>query len=466
MRSPIQPCLLIIMPFIGARAAALEYVPIDFSAFHNRSLQGDYDRQEPAGPLPLGNVTLGTIPFMIPHTGNNYWNAYYAQGPNPRQIEIAVGRRGVVTAHALINSLWGIGGPTTSAFVEFVWANGATHRVDLVGNDSVRDYYDNKGDWTQIINGESTIQVWGSSGQRHRLDMQTVKLPVDLQSEVLETVRVVDVGRDPSDGASPPYQRIFLAGLTLGTESAPALTVDLKQQTPRCVSVILNNPEPLRGGEIGIAYEPTELGPIRVQPGVDLPPGSSIYFQTGAPSSCSPQDAVAGGLTLGWLLPPETGIVLPPGRNEVLRICFEFNEAVVEADCSRLRFVGCLGPEGAPIRNVVTGEDGKSHSLSTVDGNICRLAEVPFRRGDANQDAAFDISDPIAILTCLFLETSCAYCLKAMDANDDGLLNLTDAVYLLTWRFLSGAVPPAPFPECGEDPTPDEVPECALDIRC
>ncbi len=83
----------------------------------------------------------------------------------------------------------------------------------------------------------------------------------------------------------------------------------------------------------------------------------------------------------------------------------------------------------------------------------------PFRRGDANADGEIDITDAVAILGFLFqgvpLTLSCE---KAADTNDSATLDITDAVYLLRFLYSSGAVPPAPFPGCGSDPTLDGIP--------
>lgn len=131
-----------------------------------------------------------------------------------------------------------------------------------------------------------------------------------------------------------------------------------------------------------------------------------------------------------------------------------------------MKFVTCLGPPEAPVRNVVTDEDASSEQLATIDGAVCLLEEPPFRRGDANRDGSFDISDPIAILGCLFLGTQCSHCPDAGDANDDGGFNISDATYLLNWRFLGGPSPPAPFASCGQDTTSDDLDDCEDTVTC
>jgi CSLREA domain-containing protein len=82
--------------------------------------------------------------------------------------------------------------------------------------------------------------------------------------------------------------------------------------------------------------------------------------------------------------------------------------------------------------------------------------ETPFRRGDATDDAGFNITDPIAILGHLFLgDPATLACERAADANDDGNVNITDPVAILNHLFLGAPPPPEPFAACGVDTTAD-----------
>ena len=67
-----------------------------------------------------------------------------------------------------------------------------------------------------------------------------------------------------------------------------------------------------------------------------------------------------------------------------------------------------------------------------------------------------DISDAVILLAHLFLGGDRPACADASDADDSGSLDLTDAVYSLGFQFLGGPAPPAPFPDCGVDPTADK----------
>jgi hypothetical protein len=110
----------------------------------------------------------------------------------------------------------------------------------------------------------------------------------------------------------------------------------------------------------------------------------------------------------------------------------------------------------------VTSEDNESIPLAARNGEVCGVDSL-FRRGDANSDGRFDITDPIVLLGCLFLGDECPECLDAADSDDDGILNVTDPVYLMNWRFLGGPDPLPPFLECGPDETADEFVGCVFD---
>ena len=88
-----------------------------------------------------------------------------------------------------------------------------------------------------------------------------------------------------------------------------------------------------------------------------------------------------------------------------------------------------------------------------------------FRRGDANADGRYDLSDPVSGLIYLFLGGTRPSCLDAADANDDGGLNLSDALYSLNYLFLGGREPPPPGLACGDDGTEDTL-DCAAFEPC
>ena len=91
------------------------------------------------------------------------------------------------------------------------------------------------------------------------------------------------------------------------------------------------------------------------------------------------------------------------------------------------------------------------HLERTLSGPI-------FRRGDTNDDGKADISDAVTTLGFLFLGVPTALdCDKSADTNDNGKLDLSDPVALLNHLFLGAPAPPAPFAQCGPDPTEDNL---------
>jgi hypothetical protein len=84
--------------------------------------------------------------------------------------------------------------------------------------------------------------------------------------------------------------------------------------------------------------------------------------------------------------------------------------------------------------------------------------EAQFVRGDSNADGTVDIADPVHTLQWLFGGGEAPPCLDAAESDDSGRIELTDAIVTLSWLFGGGpAVPRAPFPECGADPTEDQL---------
>jgi len=101
----------------------------------------------------------------------------------------------------------------------------------------------------------------------------------------------------------------------------------------------------------------------------------------------------------------------------------------------------------------------------TYDGFTIVSSLPLFSRGDCNGDGQFNIADPIFVLGYLFSNGPAPGCEDACDANDDGQINIADAIRKLAALFSGGAPPPAPFPGCGPDPTPDAI-SCGAYPNC
>lgn len=78
--------------------------------------------------------------------------------------------------------------------------------------------------------------------------------------------------------------------------------------------------------------------------------------------------------------------------------------------------------------------------------------DLDFVRIDVNADGALDVADAIAALDYVF-SGGMLTCPNAADANDDENLDVADVVGILSFLFQMATPPPAPFPNCGIDPT-------------
>ena len=94
-----------------------------------------------------------------------------------------------------------------------------------------------------------------------------------------------------------------------------------------------------------------------------------------------------------------------------------------------------------------------------------------FRRGDADQNGAIELTDAVNIVWALFLSTDPPYdavfrCLDSADTDDSGEVDINDPVFLVNWLFLAGSEIPLPGTLiCGPDQTVDALPACAYNCQ-
>ena len=98
---------------------------------------------------------------------------------------------------------------------------------------------------------------------------------------------------------------------------------------------------------------------------------------------------------------------------------------------------------------------GSENFLNLDHISVRSLATPYFLRGDANADGLIEVSDALKVLLYGFLQAPIE-CEGAADVDDSGEDEMTDAIHLLNYLLLDAPPPPPPFPECGNDPTPDE----------
>jgi len=85
------------------------------------------------------------------------------------------------------------------------------------------------------------------------------------------------------------------------------------------------------------------------------------------------------------------------------------------------------------------------------------VTEPLFVRGDSNGDGGIDIADAIFTLGYLFAQAETPTCMDTADSNDDGAIDIADAIATLGHLFGGTGPLPAPFEECGPDPTEDDL---------
>ncbi len=116
-------------------------------------------------------------------------------------------------------------------------------------------------------------------------------------------------------------------------------------------------------------------------------------------------------------------------------------------------------PEFEIPDTVALGNDSFPAEWDFAPVTLVAVSPSGFLRGDANLDTALNVADVISILSGLFVVGETLVCPAASDANDDDAVDIADPISVLNFIFGGGgAPPPAPFPDCGGDPTPSGLP--------
>lgn len=116
----------------------------------------------------------------------------------------------------------------------------------------------------------------------------------------------------------------------------------------------------------------------------------------------------------------------------------------------RISSEGSLPPWGSADSGEV--EDYKV----TIYEGCTQCTEQEFIRGDANNDGQVDDADVTLIMEYALSGAPKPACMDAADADDNGIVDLSDATSIL--HYLNGGpIIPEPFPDCGTDPTSDNL---------
>ncbi len=140
--------------------------------------------------------------------------------------------------------------------------------------------------------------------------------------------------------------------------------------------------------------------------------------------------------------------------------------AIVELVSPQANSAGAILQEPAGKYLSSTFEELGRTGVSSFSLELYTEPEGPvLQRGDTDSDGRISITDAITVLRFLFTDGEEPACLKTADADDDGGLSITDAVRILGYLFRGDDALPAPFGECGVDPSEDNL-SCESSPRC
>jgi hypothetical protein len=310
--------------------------------------------------------------------------------------------------------------------------------------------------------------------------------PVELNVTVEGTSLVPGVTEAADLTISCPAPGELELWLTAQNVESRKLTANKTDVLPINLSLEDRSDEPadVQGWSYGLKLDPAVLEVVELtsSPGVTaLDPDFRSYDCPNCPPDVQDGKNGAKGITVGVVISlSETlnPLVIPASGAkvlEVLKVKSAIQLALGAADVTTpIEFVNEVIPSDLPIENiiVVNGQSltPKNDSPSLVITLTAPTLEKPFRRSDFNSDGRADIADGICLIMVMFpaqgSNPNCAGdCQKAGDANDDGRIDLSDAVYIFNYFLQPGKhsgdslypKPPAPYPGCGTDPTPDDL---------
>ena len=213
----------------------------------------------------------------------------------------------------------------------------------------------------------------------------------------------------------------------------------------------------ISGFSLAVGHSVTDLLFIDAVPGqfVAVHAGADLFFTAQA-------DDIAGYSVIGAVFDLSFPLTVPATTIDadtvIAVVTYEILDAASTGDTALLNRTLTFGPPGGLVSNVYAGKPLEPPiEPNLVDGLVTVLESTPFQRGDANSDADIDVSDGVYILRYLFSGNAEPPCLKSLDTNDGGSVDVSDAVFLLNHLFASGDAPPAPYTECGQDTTRDEL---------
>jgi hypothetical protein len=145
------------------------------------------------------------------------------------------------------------------------------------------------------------------------------------------------------------------------------------------------------------------------------------------------------------------------------------DESVEVAGVGKVRaLLSSEGFTGQEPRAFYLGEDLEPLAPIELSSFVRRPAGSPlpplFRRGDVDSSGNINLTDAVRILLHLF-SGSPVDCADAADVDSYGTVGIEDPILLLGYLFLGQSRPLPPGPRvCGQDPRPDDLPDCPHDL--
>lgn len=176
-------------------------------------------------PLP-GSHVFSDVPFDLQEDADGF-DVFGGNIPgvlSDGTLEIPVSTCGVSEVYTLINTGWGHPGETVG-YLRFEGSGGLVHEVDLVVGENVRDWnlnlYEPHANFTTALS--TTNYAFGSRiPYTGHLDMQTFTLPAAFHTATLQKITFVTF----APGGDYLFGRAWLAGLTLGVNKPPTVTIE------------------------------------------------------------------------------------------------------------------------------------------------------------------------------------------------------------------------------------------------
>ncbi|MEM7167309.1 MAG: hypothetical protein AAF581_17745 [Planctomycetota bacterium] len=271
-------------------------------------------------------------------------------------------------------------------------------------------------------------------------------------------VAVGSVGYDPVTG-------LCTSNCTQTVHLTLANTVDNAQYTEGA------------GLSMGIVYDPTvvTVNSVTQGPGLSVLNGGAgpdLYLanNTGTGVSVLVQNTNLPAIPV---LPYNPDLSVWGGETVVTLDC-TFDTTALAGDMIGTNTAFAWGDAGDGIGNSVTvvcGERGLV-GLSAVAVDLADAAvgltpaiDLPFLRGDCNQDGIVNIADVVWTISGYITMPPIGdqgQCAEACDTNEDDSIDISDVIYTLSYRFTGGPEPVNQFPTCDVDPGAD----CANNPGC